>query len=108
LDSFLFAGFGFALPLVLSFDKGLQIVQTRHPEHAVLVDPSVDCTERFGIQLVDAMASFTVLTNQVGATQKTQMFRDGRPRDGKGAGDLSGGLAASAEEVKNGSTGGIG
>ncbi len=54
------------------------------------------------------MAAFAMLAHEVGATQQAQVFGNCRTRDRKGAGDLSGGLTAAAEQVKNSAASGIG
>ena len=93
---------------VLGFDKGFQVGQAGAPEDAVLLDPGVDGAERFGIQLVDAVAAFAMFADQVGAAQQAQVLGDGGTGDREGFGDLSGGLAAAAEEIEDGAAGGIG
>src|SRR5208283_4130257 len=93
---------------MLGFDKGFQVVETGAPENAVLLDPRVDGAKRFRVELVYAMAAFAVLTDEVGATQQAQVLRDRGAGHGEGAGDLSGRLAAAAEQVEDGSAGGIG
>lgn len=54
------------------------------------------------------MTAFTVLADQVSAAEKTEVLGDRRTRNGKGAGDLSGRLAATAEKIENRAAGGIG
>jgi hypothetical protein len=44
----------------------------------------------------------------VGAAQEAQVFGNGGTGKGKGLGDFSGGLAASAQEVEDGAAGGVG
>jgi hypothetical protein len=73
-----------------------------------LLDPGVDGAEGFGIEVVDAVAAFPVLADEVGTTEKTEVLGDRGPRDGKGAGNLAGGLAAPTKQVENGAAGGIG
>jgi len=43
----------------------------------------------------------------VGAAQQTQVLGDSWTGDGESSGDLPGGLATAAEQVEDGSTGGI-
>ena len=54
------------------------------------------------------MASDAVFADEASAAQQAKMLRDGGARDGEGAGDLSGGPVAVAEEVEHGATGGVG
>ena len=93
---------------VFGFYKGFETRQVSAPEAAVVVEPFIYGAERLGIELVDAVAAFAVLVNQVRATKKAQVFGDGGTGDGKGSGDFSGGLAAAAEKVEDGAAGGIG
>jgi hypothetical protein len=93
---------------VFGLDESSQVVEAHAPEAAVLLEPGIDCAEGFGIELVDAMTAFTVLADEMGATQQAQMFRDRRTRDGKSLSNVSGGLAAAAQEVEDGSAGRIG
>jgi hypothetical protein len=99
LKPFRFAG-RLCFPRMLGFDVGFQVVQARGPEHPVLLDPGVDGAERIGIELVNAVTAFAVFADQVRAAQQTQVFGDG--------GNLSGRLAASAQEVQDRAAGGIG
>jgi len=92
---------------VLGFHKFLQLVQTRCPEDAILLDPRVDGAERVRVELVNAIASFTVLTDKVSAAQEAEMLRDGRTGYREGIGDLSSGLTAPAEKIENRSPGWI-
>jgi hypothetical protein len=93
---------------VLGFHEFLQLIQARCPEDAVLLDPRVDGAERFRVELVNAIASFAMLTDEVSAAQEAEMLGDSRTGYRKGVGDLSGGLTATAEEIENGSPGWIG
>lgn len=54
------------------------------------------------------MAAVAPLFDEVGATQKAQVFGDSGPGDGKEPGDLSRGATPAAQEVKNGAASGIG
>jgi hypothetical protein len=74
LVSFLFAGSGFRLPRVLGFHEGFQVIQASGPEDSVLLDPGVNGAQWLRIELIDAVATFSVLANQVGATQEAKMF----------------------------------
>jgi hypothetical protein len=49
-----------------------------------------------------------VFADQVGAAQQAQVLGDCGTRDWEGFGDLSGGLAAAAEEIKDSAAGGVG
>jgi hypothetical protein len=69
---------------VFGFYKGFKTVQVCAPEAAILVEPVIHGSERFGIELVDAVAAFAVLVNQVGPTKKPQVFGDGGTGNGKG------------------------
>jgi hypothetical protein len=95
-------------PGVFGFYEIFQIGKTSAPERTVLLDPGVDGSERFGIQVVDAVAAFAVFSYQMGATQEAQVLGNGWAGDGKGFGDLAGGLAAAAEEIEDGPARGIG
>src|SRR5271167_2646630 len=76
LSPFRFAG-KLRFARVLGFDVGFQVVQTRRPEHPVLLDPGVNGAERIGIELVNAVTAFAVLPDQVCAAQEAQVFGDG-------------------------------
>ena len=78
------------------------------PEDAVLLDPGIDSTERLGVQFVNTISAFAVFADQVGAAEEAQVLGDGGTGYGKSFGDLSGGLAAAAEEIEDGAAGGIG
>jgi hypothetical protein len=106
--SFRFAGSDASLPRVLGFHEGFQMVQALSPKDAVLLDPGINRAQRLGIELVNAVAAFAMLAHQMGAAEKTQMLGNGGARDGEGAGDLSGRLSTSAQEVENRAAGGIG
>jgi len=93
---------------VLGFDEGFQAGEIAGPEGAILRDPGIDGAEGFGIELVDTVASGAVLANQMRAAEQAQMFGDGRAGDGKSAGDLSGGLAAAAQQIEHRAASGIG
>src|SRR3981081_1657558 len=74
IPSLRFAG-GLSLPRMFGFHKRFQAGQVCAPEAAVLLDPGIDGKKRFGIQLVNAVASFTMLANQVRAAQQPKMLR---------------------------------
>ena len=59
---------------VLLFDKQLQTIQILGPEHTVSFEPGVDRFQRFGIELIDAMASAAGFYNQVCLSQLTQVL----------------------------------
>src|SRR5215469_9217237 len=103
---FVFSSLGLAG--MLGFHKFLQLVQARCPENPVLLDPRVDGAEWLRVELVNAIAPFAMLTDEVSAAQETQMLGDGRTRHREGVGDLSGRLTALAEKVENGPPGRIG
>jgi len=106
--SLVLAGGGFSLPRVFGFHKRFQAVQACLPEDSVLFDPRVDGAQRFGIEVVNTVAPFTVLAHKVRAAQQAQVLGNGGAGDGKGAGNLPGGLAAAAEQVEDGAARGIG
>ncbi len=95
-------------PGVLGFDKGFQVRQTGAPEAAVLVDPGINGAQGFGIELVDAVPALALLADQMRAAQQAQVLGDSGTGDRKGAGDLPGGLAATAEKIEDGAANGIG
>jgi hypothetical protein len=103
-----FVGGGLGFSGVLGFDEILQVREAGAPEGSVLLDPVVDGAERFGIEFVDAVATLAMFADQVGAAEEAQVLGDGGAGDGKGSGDLSGGLAAAAKEVEDGTASGIG
>src|SRR5437879_1321244 len=106
--SFVFAGVSFLLPGVFGFHERFQVVQARGPELTVLLDPGVDCSERFRIELINTMAAFPVLANQVSTAQQTQVLRDSWSGNRESAGDLSSRLRAAAQEIENRATRRIG
>jgi len=87
---------------VLGFHKGFQIRKAGRPERTVLLEPGIDSTKGLGIQVIEAVASFTVFVHQLRAPQQAQMLGDRRPGDRKRLRDLSGGLAAFAQQVEDG------
>ena len=98
------AGFFF----VLGFNKCFQTVQVRGPEDTVLLDPGVHGAKRFWIELVHAVAAFSMLTDEMSPPKKPKVFGNSRARDRKSAGDLPGWLAAATEEIKYRPPGGVG
>jgi hypothetical protein len=95
-------------PVVLGFHKRFQAVEIGDPEDPVLLDPGIDGAERFGIEFIDAIAAFAMFADEMSAAEKAQVLGDGGSGYGKGFGDLSGGLAAAAEEIEDGAAGRIG
>ena len=93
---------------VFRFDKCLQIGQVHLPEVAIVLEPGIDCTERLGIELVDAVPAFAMLPHQVGPAQQPQVLGDGGARDGKRLRNLSRGLAAATQKIEYGAPRGIG
>jgi hypothetical protein len=63
---------------VFCFYECFQAGKACTPESTVLVKPRVNRPQRLGIELIDAMASFTVLAHQVRAAQQAKMLRDRR------------------------------
>jgi hypothetical protein len=102
---FMMGRLGFAS--VLGFYKGFEICQIAGPESAVLLDPGVDGTKRFGTEFVDPVPAFAVFTDQMGAAQQAQMLGDRGTRYRECFRDLTGGLAAEAQEIQNGAAGWI-
>jgi hypothetical protein len=68
----------------------------------------IDRAQGLGVETVNAVAANPVFADEAGATEKAEMFGDGRARDGEGVSDLSGGLVALAEQVEDGAAGGVG
>jgi hypothetical protein len=93
---------------VFSFDKRFQVCETGGPELPVLLDPGVYGAERFRIEMVNAVAAFSVLAYQMRVTKKTEMLGNRRPGNGKGIGDLSCRLAATAQKIQNSAASGVG
>ncbi len=106
--SFLFARGFIGLALLFGFNEGFQTVQTGFPEDSILLNPGVDCAQRLRVELVNAIASFAVFTNKVSSPKQTQVFGNCGTRNRKCIGDLSGGLAAEAEKIEDGSPSRIG
>jgi hypothetical protein len=71
-------------------------------------EPMIDGTERLGIKTVEAVAADAVFADQAGTAEQAEVLGDGGAGDGKGAGDLAGGLVALAKEIENGAAGGVG
>ena len=61
--------------------------------------------ERLGVEGVVAVPANAMFADKPSAAKKTEMLGDGRAGDGKGTGDLSGGLMAVAEEVQDSTAG---
>jgi hypothetical protein len=93
---------------IFRLDERFQVRKVDLPEAAVLIEPGIDGAQGFGIELVDAMPAFAMLTNQVGTAKQAEMFRDGWTRDRKGLGDFPGGLPASTQKVENGAASRVG
>jgi hypothetical protein len=106
--SFLFARGFIGLALMFSFNKSFQAVQICSPEDSILLDPGVDCAERLRVEVVNAITSFAVFTNQVSPPKQTQVFRNCWTRNRECIRDMSGGLAAPAEKIEYGATRRIG
>jgi len=82
---------------VFGLDKTFEIGEAHLPEVSILIEPGINGAERFGIEMVDAMPALAVFVNQMSAAQQAQVFGDGRPGNGKGLGNFSGGLAAAPQ-----------
>ena len=93
---------------MLGFYKGFEVGQASGPEAAVVFEPAVDGAQRFRIELVNPVASFAMLAHQVRAPQQAQVLGDRGTGYGEGSGNVSGGLAAAAKHVEDGTAGGIG
>ena len=91
-----------SFPGMLGFDKRLQTVQVGLPENAILLQPRVHRLQRFRIELVQAMPSFTLLLHQVGTAQQAQVFGNRGTRHGKRPGNLSGRLHSLPQQVEYG------
>jgi hypothetical protein len=88
-----FTSYRFHLERVLGFNISLQIGQACRPEAAVLLEPRVDGSQGFGIDLVDAVASLAMLVHEMRPAQQAQVLRDGWTRNWKSPGNLSRRLA---------------
>jgi len=64
---------------VFRFNESLQIGKTGLPEDTILFEPFVDCLQWFRVELVETVTAFASFFHEVGASQQTQMFRDGGP-----------------------------
>jgi len=93
---------------VFGFDEGFQVGEAMGPEGAVLLDPRIDGAQGFRVELVDAVPAFAVFADQMCSTQQAQVLGNSRARDGERFGDLSSGLAASAQKVEDSTARGIG
>jgi len=93
---------------VVGFDKILQAGQVHLPEGAVLAKPGIDRAQRLGIELVDAVAAFAVLVDQMGCAQKAKVFRDSGTGNREGSGNRPSGLAALAKQIQNRAAGRVG
>jgi hypothetical protein len=93
---------------VLSLDEGFQISEIRAPKAAVLLNPGVDGAERLGIELINAVAAFAVLADEMSAAQQAQMLGNGGTGDWESAGNLSRWLAAAAEKIEHRAARGVG
>src|SRR3954469_117753 len=70
---FVFSGC-FSFARVLSLDECLEVVQAGRPEHSVLLEPGIHSAERFGIELIHAMAAFSMLAYKVSAAKQPQVL----------------------------------
>ncbi len=93
---------------VLGFDKRFQVGEVHLPEATVLFEPRINGAEWIGIELVDAVTAFAVFPNQVGPAQESQMFGNRRTRHRECLSNFAGGLAASPQQIQNGTPGRVG
>ena len=100
-NSFGLAGCGFGFSFVFNLNKRFKVIQVRRPEDAVLLDPRIHGAQGFWIELVDAISSFAMFTNQVGSAQQAEVLGDGRTRYRERLGYLSCGLAAPAKQIQD-------
>jgi hypothetical protein len=102
-----FAG-SLRFPGILGFYESFQVRQARAPETSILLDPGIDGAKWFGIELVNPVPAFAMLSHQMGAAQQAQVLGDRGSRDRECLGDLSRRLAAPAQQVEDGAARGIG
>src|ERR1700685_50317 len=93
---------------VFGFYKGFEAGQIRAPETAVVFEPGVNRAQRLWVELVDAVAAFAMLLHQMRPAQQAKMLGDCWAGNGKGLRNVSGGLAAAAQQIEDGAAGGIG
>ena len=93
---------------VFGFYKGFEVGQARAPETAVVLQPGVDGAQRFRIELVNAVASFAMLADQVRAPQQAQVLGNRGTGHRKSPGNVSSRLATSPQHVEDGAARGIG
>ena len=58
--------------------------------------------------MIDAVTAFAVFVDQMGTAEKAQVLGNGGAGDGKGLGNFTGRLAAAAEQIEDGTAGGVG
>lgn len=93
---------------MLGFDERFQAVQALRPKDAVLIDPGVDSTQGFRVELVNAVSTFAMLADKVRSPQQAQVLGNCRTRNRKGIGDLPCRLRAAAEKIEHRPTSRIG
>src|ERR1700678_1807311 len=85
---------------VFPFDKQFQIFQILGPETPVSIEPGVDCLQRLGVELIDAVASAARFHNQMRFTQMTEMLGNGGTGNGKGRCNLPSRLSSQTQQVE--------
>src|SRR3984893_10979573 len=93
---------------VFCLHECFQAGQVRAPESTVVLEPGVHRPQWFGIELINAVASFAMLAHQMRPAQQSQVLRDCRTRDWEGSRDVASRLASPPQQIENGATRGIG
>src|ERR1700680_4965347 len=82
--------------------------QVRAPESTVVLEPGVHGSQWFGIELINAVASFAMFAHQMRPAQQSQVLRDCRTRDREGSRDVARWLASPPQQIENRASRGIG
>src|ERR1700682_5126781 len=85
-----------------------QAGQVRAPESTVVLEPGIHSSQWFGIELINAVATFAMFAHQMRPAQQSQVLRDCRTRNWEGSRDVARWLASPPQQIENGATRGIG
>src|ERR1700730_900753 len=86
---------------VFCLHECFQAGQVRAPESTVVLEPGVHSSQWFGIELINAVASFAMFAHQMRPTQQSQVLRDCRTRNWEGSRDVARWLASPPQQIEN-------
>jgi hypothetical protein len=86
----------------------IEAVEALHPERTVVVDPVGGVFEGAGLEAAGTPLGFAASSDEAGAFQDFEVFRDSGHGDGEGLGELGNGGFTGDEASENGAASGIG